>query len=338
MVDAVGELAREQGLDAPRLFWNPLDASPGGLAFGHPGRYSVALDGRPRRQAGDRPAGVPRGRPPRARAHSQPRRRHHLLHARRSGTRSSSSPSSRSRSRCSTTGVSDLERHLAAARARCARLPDPQRRPALTRGLRRPARVRPRRAGRSAAARPRGSAATCRRIRWARLRRVHPDPDRRLAALDDTRPLFPLGAVVAFAAGLTGNDRLRERRPRCSRPSSPTRSTCASSPRSRSRRSPSASSASRSGGRRSPRSPTGASPPRPGSTRSRLPPASCSARSSRWSGSSTVRGHPAPRPDSVDGLAVGGRARRRSRAPARVDQDERVALAPRARRPPLACR
>ena len=37
----------------------------------------------------------------------------------------------------------------------------------------------------------------------SRLRSVHPDPRRRLAALDDTRPLFPLGAVVAFAAGLT---------------------------------------------------------------------------------------------------------------------------------------
>ena len=37
----------------------------------------------------------------------------------------------------------------------------------------------------------------------ARLRRVHPDPARRRAAVDDTRPLFPLGAIVAFAAGLT---------------------------------------------------------------------------------------------------------------------------------------
>ena len=36
------------------------------------------------------------------------------------------------------------------------------------------------------------------------VRRVHPDPSRRLAAVDDTRPLFPLGAVVAFAAGLSG--------------------------------------------------------------------------------------------------------------------------------------
>ena len=42
VVHEVGELALEQGLDAPRLFWNPIDASPGGLAFGHPGRYSVA--------------------------------------------------------------------------------------------------------------------------------------------------------------------------------------------------------------------------------------------------------------------------------------------------------
>jgi hypothetical protein len=32
---------------------------------------------------------------------------------------------------------------------------------------------------------------------------VHPRPEQRLEALEDTRPLFPLGAVVAFAAGLT---------------------------------------------------------------------------------------------------------------------------------------
>jgi hypothetical protein len=38
---------------------------------------------------------------------------------------------------------------------------------------------------------------------FRRLRGVHPHPDERSAALDDTRPLFALGAVVAFAAGLT---------------------------------------------------------------------------------------------------------------------------------------
>ena len=45
VVEEVAELAREQGIDPPRLLWNPLDASAGGLAFGHPGRYSVAIGG-----------------------------------------------------------------------------------------------------------------------------------------------------------------------------------------------------------------------------------------------------------------------------------------------------
>jgi Zn-dependent protease with chaperone function len=45
VVTEVAELAREQGLDPPRLLWNPLDASAGGLAFGHPGRYSIAVGG-----------------------------------------------------------------------------------------------------------------------------------------------------------------------------------------------------------------------------------------------------------------------------------------------------
>ena len=82
VVEEVAELAREQGLDPPRLFWNPLDASAGGLAFGHPGRYSVAIGRRARREAGRRPARVPSCRPARARAHPQSRRRDHVLHAR----------------------------------------------------------------------------------------------------------------------------------------------------------------------------------------------------------------------------------------------------------------
>ena len=76
------ELAREQGLDPPRLFWNPLDPSAGGLAFGHPGRYSVAIGGGLVVKQVDRPTRIPRDRPARARAHPQPRRRDHVLHAR----------------------------------------------------------------------------------------------------------------------------------------------------------------------------------------------------------------------------------------------------------------
>jgi len=40
------ELSREAGLKRPPTFvWNPLRRSAGGLAFGHPGRHFVALDG-----------------------------------------------------------------------------------------------------------------------------------------------------------------------------------------------------------------------------------------------------------------------------------------------------
>jgi Zn-dependent protease with chaperone function len=40
------ELVREAGLDKePRFRWNPLDASPTGLAYGYAGTYSVALTG-----------------------------------------------------------------------------------------------------------------------------------------------------------------------------------------------------------------------------------------------------------------------------------------------------
>ena len=39
-------LVAEAGLErAPRFVWNPLNPSPGGLAFGRPGRYYVALSG-----------------------------------------------------------------------------------------------------------------------------------------------------------------------------------------------------------------------------------------------------------------------------------------------------
>ena len=46
VVARVRELAAEAGLArAPRLVWNPLDPAPTGLAYGHPGRYTVALTG-----------------------------------------------------------------------------------------------------------------------------------------------------------------------------------------------------------------------------------------------------------------------------------------------------
>lgn len=42
----LGALAREAGLEEePRWLWNPLDPTPTGLAFGRPGRHAVALTG-----------------------------------------------------------------------------------------------------------------------------------------------------------------------------------------------------------------------------------------------------------------------------------------------------
>ena len=37
---------------------------------------------------------------------------------------------------------------------------------------------------------------------WGRLRSVHPDPETRLAALEDTRAMFPIGLLVAFGTGV----------------------------------------------------------------------------------------------------------------------------------------
>jgi Zn-dependent protease with chaperone function len=46
VVAEVAALAREAGLrEPPALVWNPLDRSPTGLAFGHAGSYTVALTG-----------------------------------------------------------------------------------------------------------------------------------------------------------------------------------------------------------------------------------------------------------------------------------------------------
>ena len=46
VVATVRQLAAEAGLrEAPTLVWDPLDAAPTGLAFGHAGRYTVALTG-----------------------------------------------------------------------------------------------------------------------------------------------------------------------------------------------------------------------------------------------------------------------------------------------------
>ena len=201
VVEEVAKLAREQDLDPPRLYWNPLDASAGGLAFGHPGRYSIAIGGGlVVKHVTD---------PPAFRAVV----RHELAHIRNRDV-----------------GITyftiavwyafllvavlpflitllDDRDTLTNVTARLAVL-------ALLVYLTRNAVLRSREVYADLRASvPDGPGGALRRILeglprlradpLSRLRSVHPEPHRRLAALDDTRPLFPLGAVVAFAAGLT---------------------------------------------------------------------------------------------------------------------------------------
>lgn len=201
-IDAVGELAREQGIRPPRLLWNPLDPSPGGLAFGHPGRYSVALTGGLLvKQATD---------PPGFRAIV----RHELAHIRNRDV-----------------GITYFTLAIWYAFLLVSALPFML--TLLNEGSRtiwsvtwrllvlaalvyltRNAVLRSREVYADLRASvPDGPDGALRRVLAGlprpkpglleRVRRVHPDPERRLAALDDTRPLFPLGAVVAFAAGLS---------------------------------------------------------------------------------------------------------------------------------------
>ena len=139
VVEEVAELAREQGLDPPRLFWNPLDASAGGLAFGHPGRYSVAIGGGlVVKQAVD---------PPAFRAVV----RHELAHLRNRDVGITYFTLSVWYAFLLVAVIpfvvtllgeaTAVERHVAAGRPRAPRLPDTKRRAPFTRGLRRPARL-----------------------------------------------------------------------------------------------------------------------------------------------------------------------------------------------------
>jgi Zn-dependent protease with chaperone function len=202
-IEEVRTLALEQGISEPRLFWNPLDASSGGLAFGHPGRYSVALSGGLIvKQATD---------PPAFRAIL----RHELAHIRNRDV-----------------GITYFTLAIWYAFLVVAAAPFVL--TLLDEGsdallsvtwrmlvlaalvyLTRNAVLRSREVYADLRASvPDGPDGALRRVLaglprpapglLGRARRVHPDPQHRLAAVDDTRPLFPLGAVVAFAAGLSG--------------------------------------------------------------------------------------------------------------------------------------
>jgi Zn-dependent protease with chaperone function len=200
VVDRVAELAREQELDPPRIFWNPLDASSGGLAFGHPGRYSVAIGGGlVVKHATDRPA-------------FDAVIRHELAHIRNRDV-----------------GITYFTLAVWYAFLLVAVLPffltligqgdvfvDASWRIAALAALvylTRNAVLRSREVYADVRASvPDGRDGALRRVLEslpaqsdhlvARLRAVHPLPKQRIEALEDTRPLFPLGAVAAFAAGL----------------------------------------------------------------------------------------------------------------------------------------
>lgn len=200
VLERVAELAREQELDPPRVFWNPLDASSGGLAFGHPGRYSIAIGGGlVVRHTTDRPA-------------FDAVLRHELAHIRNRDVGITYFTLSTWYAfmlvalvpfLVTLIGQGDV---FVGASWRIAAL-------AALVYLTRNAVLRSREIYADVRASvPDGSGGALKRVLeglpagsdrlLARLRSVHPRPAERLALLEDTRPLFPLGALSAFAAGL----------------------------------------------------------------------------------------------------------------------------------------
>ena len=202
VVDELSALAKEADLpEEPRWRWNPLDPSPTGLAFGRPGSHAVAvMGGLVTRQIAD---------PPAFRAVV----RHELAHLRNKDVGLTYATISLWYAfllagvlpfavvvwdegidtvvalgwrLLALTALVYLTRN-AVLRARevyadvRASVPDGHE-GALRRIL---------------AAMPRQSTAAWRRV-WA----VHPDPQLRLTAVNDTRGLFALGVLVAFGAGV----------------------------------------------------------------------------------------------------------------------------------------
>jgi Zn-dependent protease with chaperone function len=202
VLDELGGLAREAGLaEEPRWLWNPLDPAPTGLAFGRPGRHAVALTGGlVTRQVTD---------PPAFRAVV----RHELAHLR-----------NRDVDVTYATLALWYAFLLAGVLPFVVVLLDEGLDTVFSLGWRllalaalvyltRNAVLRAREVYADVRASvPDGPDGALRRLLAAMPRRhasspehlvrVHPDPSDRLAALDDTRRLFPLSPLVVFGAGV----------------------------------------------------------------------------------------------------------------------------------------
>ena len=282
------------------------------------------------RQARGGPTLVRGGRTPRARAHPQPRRRHHLLHA-RSVVRVPARRDRPLRLHPARRKPGDgLEPRLAARRSRRDRLPDPQCRAPVARDLRGRPRFGPGRTGRRAPARARRAAAAVERDTQTALARP---PRSRAAARPRRRheTALPARRDRRVRGRAHRDDRLRQRRPvalhlrdRPARLALPRRRRVRAARRRSGRRRDLARGVRRARRRAGARL---AVARRPGVRARARPRPRARARAVDHG-----RRHPAPRADDIRRACLGGRARRRHRAPVRLDQKQRVGVAPRPRR------
>jgi Zn-dependent protease with chaperone function len=202
VVDELAELARESDVaEEPRWLWNPLDPSPTGVAFGRPGRHAIALNGGlVTRQFAD---------PPAFRAVV----RHELAHLRNRDVDVTYATVSLWYAFLlvgvlpfAVTVIDEPLRQIFTFSWRLLAL-------AVLVYLTRNAVLRAREVYADVRASvPDGQDGALRRILgglplksaslWRRLWRVHPDGRTRLAIVDDTSRLFPIGILVAFGIGV----------------------------------------------------------------------------------------------------------------------------------------
>jgi Zn-dependent protease with chaperone function len=203
VVTRLRELVREAGLEEhePRFLWNPLDPAPTGLAYGHLGRYSVALTGGlVTRHITDPPA-------------FDAVIRHELAHIRNRDVDTTYTTVAIWYAFLVGAVVPFVLTLFGEGAATLGRLSWRLTALALLVYLTRNAVLRSREVyadvrasvadGRDGGLRRLLASLPMVSHGWVdRFRRLHPDPVVRLRALDDTRPLFRFGALVAFGSGV----------------------------------------------------------------------------------------------------------------------------------------